>query len=73
MARVIAIPGLGFFILFQARSFHHNEAFVGVALRVCCSRSRCARPPRSGCRGIAAASRGIEKASTQRDAQNGWN
>jgi ABC-type nitrate/sulfonate/bicarbonate transport system permease component len=24
------IPGLGFFILFQARTFHHNEAFVGV-------------------------------------------
>lgn len=28
----VSIPGLGFFILFQARSFHHNEAFVGVAL-----------------------------------------
>jgi ABC-type nitrate/sulfonate/bicarbonate transport system permease component len=26
----VSIPGLGFFILFQARSFHHNEAFVGV-------------------------------------------
>ncbi len=24
------IPGLGFYILFQARTFHHNEAFVGV-------------------------------------------
>jgi ABC-type nitrate/sulfonate/bicarbonate transport system permease component len=24
------IPGLGYFILFQARTFHHNEAFVGV-------------------------------------------
>ena len=28
----LSIPGLGFFILFQARSFHHNEAFVGVAM-----------------------------------------
>ena len=28
----LSIPGLGFFILFQARSFHHNEAFVAVAL-----------------------------------------
>jgi ABC-type nitrate/sulfonate/bicarbonate transport system permease component len=28
----LSIPGLGFFILFQARSFHHNEAFVGVAV-----------------------------------------
>jgi ABC-type nitrate/sulfonate/bicarbonate transport system permease component len=28
----VSIPGLGFFILFEARRFHHNEAFVGVAL-----------------------------------------
>jgi ABC-type nitrate/sulfonate/bicarbonate transport system permease component len=28
----LSIPGLGFFILFQARSFHHNEAFVAVAV-----------------------------------------
>jgi ABC-type nitrate/sulfonate/bicarbonate transport system permease component len=28
----VSIPGLGFFILFQARSFKHNEAFVAVAL-----------------------------------------
>jgi ABC-type nitrate/sulfonate/bicarbonate transport system permease component len=27
-----AIPGLGYFILFQSRTFHHNEAFVGVLL-----------------------------------------
>jgi ABC-type nitrate/sulfonate/bicarbonate transport system permease component len=26
------IPGLGYFILFQARTFHHNEAFVGVIM-----------------------------------------
>ena len=26
------IPGLGYFILFQARTFHHNEAFVGVLM-----------------------------------------
>jgi ABC-type nitrate/sulfonate/bicarbonate transport system permease component len=25
-----AIPGLGYFIVFQARTFHHNEAFVAV-------------------------------------------
>ena len=41
------IPGLGYFILFQARTFHHNEAFVGVAdaggARACCSRSRCGK------------------------------
>jgi NitT/TauT family transport system permease protein len=27
-----AIPGLGYFILFNSRTFHHNEAFVGVLL-----------------------------------------
>jgi ABC-type nitrate/sulfonate/bicarbonate transport system permease component len=26
------VQGLGYFILFQARTFHHNEAFVGVAV-----------------------------------------
>jgi ABC-type nitrate/sulfonate/bicarbonate transport system permease component len=26
------IPGLGYFILFGARTFHHNEAFVGVIM-----------------------------------------
>ena len=25
-----AIPGLGYFILFNSRTFHHNEAFVAV-------------------------------------------
>lgn len=28
----IAIDGLGYFILFQTRTFHHNEAFVAVLL-----------------------------------------
>ena len=27
---IAIIGGLGYFILFQSRSFHHNEAFVGV-------------------------------------------
>jgi len=27
-----ALPGLGFYILFNTRTFHHNEAFVAVAL-----------------------------------------
>jgi ABC-type nitrate/sulfonate/bicarbonate transport system permease component len=27
-----AIGGLGFFILNQSRTYHHNEAFVGVLL-----------------------------------------
>ena len=27
-----AIPGLGFFILFNSRTFHHNDAFVAVLL-----------------------------------------
>ncbi|HXR88053.1 MAG TPA: ABC transporter permease [Stellaceae bacterium] len=27
-----AIPGLGYFILFNSRTFHHNEAFVAVLL-----------------------------------------
>ena len=27
-----AIPGIGYFILYQSRIFHHNEAFVGVLL-----------------------------------------
>ena len=27
-----AIGGLGYFILYQSRTFHHNEAFVGVLL-----------------------------------------
>ena len=27
-----AIGGLGYFILFQSRTFHHDEAFVGVML-----------------------------------------
>ena len=31
-----AIPGLGFYILFQTRTFHHNEAFVGVLLLAGC-------------------------------------
>jgi len=31
----VSIPGLGFYILFQARTFHHNEAFVAVALLAC--------------------------------------
>lgn len=26
------VQGVGYFILFQARTFHHNEAFVGVAM-----------------------------------------
>lgn len=26
------VPGLGYFIMFQAHSFHHNEAFVAVAM-----------------------------------------
>jgi NitT/TauT family transport system permease protein len=28
----LAIPGLGYFILFNSRTFHHNEAFVAVLL-----------------------------------------
>ena len=28
----ISVDGLGFYILFQSRTFHHNEAFVGVLL-----------------------------------------
>jgi len=28
----MSIPGLGYFILFQTRTFHHNEAFVAVAI-----------------------------------------
>jgi len=28
----MSIPGLGFFILFHTRTFHHNEAFVAVAV-----------------------------------------
>lgn len=28
----IAIGGLGYFILYQSRTYHHNEAFVGVLL-----------------------------------------
>jgi len=28
----ISIDGLGFYILFQSRTFHHNEAFVGVLM-----------------------------------------
>jgi ABC-type nitrate/sulfonate/bicarbonate transport system permease component len=31
-----AIPGLGYYILFQTRTFHHNEAFVGVLLLAGC-------------------------------------
>ncbi len=27
-----AIPGLGFYILYNTRTFHHNEAFVAVAV-----------------------------------------
>ena len=27
-----AIPGLGFYILFNTRTFKHNEAFVAVAI-----------------------------------------
>ncbi|MFL5393521.1 MAG: ABC transporter permease [Myxococcales bacterium] len=29
---VISVDGLGFYILFQSRTFHHNEAFVAVLL-----------------------------------------
>jgi ABC-type nitrate/sulfonate/bicarbonate transport system permease component len=29
---ITAIPGVGYFILYQSRIFHHNEAFVGVLL-----------------------------------------
>lgn len=29
---ITAIPGIGYFILYQSRVFHHNEAFVGVLL-----------------------------------------
>jgi ABC-type nitrate/sulfonate/bicarbonate transport system permease component len=29
---IIAIGGIGYFILYQSRTFHHNEAFVGVLL-----------------------------------------
>ena len=32
----IAIGGLGYFILYQSRTFHHNEAFVGVLLLATC-------------------------------------
>ena len=28
----LAVDGLGYFILFQTRTFHHNEAFVAVLL-----------------------------------------
>jgi ABC-type nitrate/sulfonate/bicarbonate transport system permease component len=28
----ISVDGLGFYILFQSRTFHHNEAFVAVLL-----------------------------------------
>ena len=28
----LAITGLGYFILFNSRTFHHNEAFVAVLL-----------------------------------------
>ena len=28
----LSIGGLGFYILFNSRTFHHNEAFVGVLL-----------------------------------------
>ena len=28
----LAIGGLGYYILFNSRTFHHNEAFVGVLL-----------------------------------------
>jgi ABC-type nitrate/sulfonate/bicarbonate transport system permease component len=31
-----AIGGLGYFILYQSRTFHHNEAFVGVLLLAGC-------------------------------------
>jgi ABC-type nitrate/sulfonate/bicarbonate transport system permease component len=29
---IISVDGLGFYILFQSRTFHHNEAFVAVLL-----------------------------------------
>ena len=29
---ITAISGVGYFILYQSRIFHHNEAFVGVLL-----------------------------------------
>ena len=28
----LAVGGLGYFILFNSRTYHHNEAFVGVLL-----------------------------------------
>jgi ABC-type nitrate/sulfonate/bicarbonate transport system permease component len=28
----LAIGGLGYYILYNSRTFHHNEAFVGVLL-----------------------------------------
>jgi NitT/TauT family transport system permease protein len=31
-----AIGGLGYFILYQSRTYHHNEAFVGVLLLAAC-------------------------------------
>jgi ABC-type nitrate/sulfonate/bicarbonate transport system permease component len=31
-----AIPGLGFYILYETRTYHHNEAFVGVLLLAGC-------------------------------------
>jgi NitT/TauT family transport system permease protein len=27
---VAAIQGLGFYVIFETRSFHHNQAFVGI-------------------------------------------
>ena len=28
----VSVDGLGFYILFQSRTFHHNQAFVAVLL-----------------------------------------
>jgi len=32
----LALPGLGYYILYNSRSFHHNEAFVAVVVLVIC-------------------------------------
>lgn len=32
----LALPGLGYYILYHSRSFHHNEAFVAVIVLVAC-------------------------------------
>ena len=38
----ISVGGLGYYILYNSRSYHHNEAFVGVLLLAAsASASRC--------------------------------